>query len=178
MQRHLFDSFFIFLPDYRIEERDKVIKDALKNIEKLEEEFSFYKSIKTFVTTVENIEKITKTAIFTDFFKNLKNQITILPEKDLKKVNSILFSFVEKNKKNYLNKISSNNGTIYEYDTYYIWYLTNKNTQIRETFEIVFKNKKIDSIHIDGIKRSHKDFSDNCLLDISHANRIRIKILK
>jgi hypothetical protein len=160
------------LPDYRIK------KEIIIHLDEILSDLTFYKNSKNLILTVENLEKFTKTDTIAFFFESLKIQIESLPENDLRKVNSILFAFLEKNKKKYLNKTTTSEWAVYEYDSHYLWYITDKKIKIVDTYNFLFKNKTIESIYIDGIKRSYLDFNENCLNDILYANKVKIKIYK
>lgn len=160
------------LPDYRMK------KEIINNIETLLNDLSFYKTTRDLLPTIENLEKFTKTNLIKHFFESLKLQLDELSDDDLKKINSILYAFLEKNKKKFLNKINTPDWAIYEYDSYYLWYITNKKINISDSFNSLFKNKVIDTIYIDNIKRSYTKITENCCLDILHSDKTKIKIKK
>lgn len=95
-------------------------KEIINNIETLLNDLSFYKTTRDLLPTIENLEKFTKTNLIKHFFESLKLQLDELSDDDLKKINSILYAFLEKNKKKFLNKINTPDWAIYEYDSYYL----------------------------------------------------------
>ena len=79
------------------------------NVAKIIEDYDYYKTKTSFVYTLENLEKKTETKIKLKEFIN--NFLTSLPEiKDefkLEEASKILSSFIAKNEKKYLSKISN-----------------------------------------------------------------------
>lgn len=105
----------------------------------------------------------------------MENRLDELPEDKLKKINITLNAFIEKNKKKYINKISTKEWTVYEYEEEYIWYISDTKINFKETFNFLFKKREIQAIYIDNYKRISKDF-ENIEEDLINAEKIKIII--
>ena len=75
-----------------------------------------------------------------------------------------------------MNKVNTENSTVYEYEDHYIWFLNNKKVKLLDEYKNLFADKKIIEIKIDGNKRSSIfKITDD---DLKYSNKVKIKIKK
>lgn len=169
-------SWEIKLPDYKMNE--EIIKKIREEINTILQDIDHFKG-KNLISTIENIDNcVNEINIFTKYFNNLITSIDSLERDQLKKINLFLSAFVEKNKKKYIKKINGKDWFVYEYENYYLWQIFNNKTDVLNIFDLMFKDKKIETIYIDNIKRNAHTLDIHILEDMKLAEKIKIKILK
>ena len=87
--------------------KDQQINEIKQKVDQILEDLDFFKSSKNFVQTIDNIETFTKTSTIRKFLEELKTNVTDFTEEDVGRINAILFSFLEKNKKKHIQKMST-----------------------------------------------------------------------
>jgi hypothetical protein len=146
----------------------------VENIKTIISDLDYYKTSRDFVQTITNIEP----NLFQNLFSNLITNIDSYSDEEIKKLNTILNSFITNNKKKYLKKIPTKDWIVYEYLDCYIWHILNKKINITDTYSFLFKTNKIEQIYIDNIKRSENLLSENILNDIAYSEKTRIIVKK
>ena len=111
----------------------------------------------------------------------IKKQIELSIKEDTtegqQKKNNIIENFIKKNIKKYISKVENEHWSVYEYDTYYKWYIkTPRKVNIQECYISIFKEKEIQSIHIDGVKRTANIITLKD--DFKYASRVEISVKK
>lgn len=151
-----------------------------KIVDKIDEiinDCAYYKKCKSFISMIENFEKIVYDN--EDCYKKLlikyRDDIKNVENKDLEKIWGKLWYFTVNNQRDYINKITNENSTIYEYEDHYIWYINNKKIDFQKEYKSLFNDNKIISIFVDDQRRSYKNLTKD---DILYAKKIKVKVAK
>lgn len=129
----------------------KLLKKLLIEIDHYSTKKDFSQIIKFLSKKICNNPNIFN-SILEKMIEDVKN--SNLEEKAL--IEKRLYSFLTKNEKKYLNKIKNSDWVVYEYELYFDFYLINKKKNPFEILTMIFSNKKIIKIVIDGRKRTIK----------------------
>lgn len=149
-------------------------------IQKILNDLDYYKKTPKFTYTIENLEKKiygTNTLLF----ETLESYAVLsenLDDQKKKEVLLILSRFLEVSKKKYINKITTTDYDIYEYDEQYKCYIRNKKINIKAIIDLTFKNKIITKVLIDGNSRTFSSWDENFIRDLEKADKIEIWIKK
>jgi hypothetical protein len=131
--------------------------EVLDNLNKIIVDIEFYKSKKDlirFIIRVNNILDDDKSDTIVGIFNEITNKINKenLTEKQLETLQKVLYGFLLRNQKSYIQKTLVEGNTIYEYKNSYSVYINNNETDVKDMIARTFGNKKILSINIDGSK--------------------------
>jgi hypothetical protein len=131
--------------------------EVLDNLNKIIVDIEFYKSKKDlirFIIRVNNILDDDKSDTIVGIFNEITNKINKenLTEKQLETLQKVLYGFLLRNQKSYIQKTLAEGNTIYEYKNSYSVYINNNETDVKDMIARTFGNKKILSINIDGSK--------------------------
>jgi hypothetical protein len=131
--------------------------EVLDNLNKIIVDIEFYKSKKDlirFIIRVNNILDDDKSDTIVDIFNEITNKINKenLTERQLETLQKVLYGFLLRNQKSYIQKTLVDGNTIYEYKNSYSVYINNNETDVKDMIARTFGNKKILSINIDGSK--------------------------
>ena len=97
-------------------------------------------------------------------------------EDKLIKAQKIIFGFMVRNEKLYMNKITTPEGTIYEYKNDYEFYLKNKKLDIKNFLNEKFNNLEIIEILVDNVRWKHIENLKET--DVIDTKTVKIKIKK
>lgn len=148
-----------------------------KNINNIIENISYLKKKKDFKSLIEKLYFIMyNEKIWEKILENIIEEENNLTEENKKKIYWITKNFIQNNSKEYINKISKKEWIIYEYEDHYDWYIFDKNIKIIEEYNLIFKDKKIISIHLDNQLR--KKIEKITKEDLKYSKTIRLKIKK
>lgn len=144
-------------------------------------DIEFYKSKKDIIrliTRLDNIINNHKNDLILEILKEIliKIENNNLNIDELENIDKTIYGFLLRNKKIYLTKKNIEGLTIYEYENYYSLYIKDKKMKITEYLENNFKNKKIISINIDGVKWNNINNIND--IDIINSKNIKIDIEK
>lgn len=154
-------------------------KEIEKNIEILLDDLQYYKNNKSFLKLIEQLNYLfyDDAKLYENILNSYKNEIINVSDEDkLKKISGKLKYYILKNCKEHLNKVNTENSTVYEYEDHYIWFLNNKKVKLLDEYKNLFADKKIIEIKIDGNERSSIfKITDD---DLKYSNKVKIKIKK
>ena len=153
-------------------------ENYIKNISEILNNLSHYKNKKSFITIIEkNTQKILGIEnLLENLLEEIRKKAVTNNIESLVKLNKQLFSFIQKNKKEYIKKKNINGNVIYEYEDHFIWYVNKKN-DIEKFYINTFSKKKIIEIKIDENIRSITDIK-KLEEDIKMGKEIKITISK
>lgn len=148
-----------------------------ENITKFINDYDYYKTKNSFIYTIENIErKLGKSEELKTLIENFLNNLNNLEDEfKEEEINKILESFMYKNAKKYLRRMSSTDWDAYEYEHEWKLYIKNRKINVVEVLDFIFPNLEIKEIKIDNMVRTSPI---STLLDEMKVSKTEISLYK